>query len=264
MQENLQSNPKDNIASKTVREKMSDIETELHDKTNNTSINEVENNTSYIASATHRIQSFAVKYYPKCKELVISALSYCKVNLQKIANKLETYSTQRNGNPAFNSVENNTRNATNHTVPHDSSDGAENNISYIVEEVPYTFPNNRQSSISYGSANNMSNMQYNATGYPPNNASNMQNDAANAVQNVQYGTQRHDVPKCTCCGYVGQWEIEPLIRPMDWVIGIAFTFLACGSGLVYLGVVAAIRSNKDNRAKICPACKARNLFTFIY
>ena len=75
---------------------------------------------------------------------------------------------------------------------------------------------------------------------------------------------KHDIPKCTCCGYIGPWKMEPIIRPMDWVIGIALFIFACGSGLIYLGVVAAIRANQDNRAKLCAHCGARNLFTFIY
>lgn len=70
------------------------------------------------------------------------------------------------------------------------------------------------------------------------------------------------IPKCTHCGYVGEWDVEPLFRPMDWVIGILLICLF-GTGLVYLGVVALIRSNPDNRAKICRQCKARNLFTFV-
>ena len=78
------------------------------------------------------------------------------------------------------------------------------------------------------------------------------------------GPQRHDVPRCSCCGYVGQWQVESLFRPMDWVIGILLLILGIIPGIVYLVTVALIRSNKDRRAKICPSCKARNLWTFFY
>lgn len=74
---------------------------------------------------------------------------------------------------------------------------------------------------------------------------------------------KNDVPKCTCCGYVGPWKVDSLFRPMDWVIGIILLFLF-GTGLIYLLVVGLIRSNKDNRTKICPKCGAKNLWTFLY
>ena len=81
--------------------------------------------------------------------------------------------------------------------------------------------------------------------------------------NTSYRRTR-SVPKCTCCGYVGQWNVEPLFRPMDWVIGIVGGMITFGFGLAYFLVVGLIRSNKERRDKICPNCKARNLWTFIY
>ena len=81
--------------------------------------------------------------------------------------------------------------------------------------------------------------------------------------NTPHG-QTHPVPKCTCCGYIGNWKVEPLFRPMDWVIGIIGGIITCGFGLTYFLVVGLIRSNKDRRDKICPNCNARNLWTFIY
>ena len=81
--------------------------------------------------------------------------------------------------------------------------------------------------------------------------------------NASHGQPR-SVPKCTCCGYIGNWEVEPLFRPMDWVIGIVGGLITCGFGLAYFLVVGLIRGNKDRRDKICPNCKARNLWTFIY
>lgn len=78
------------------------------------------------------------------------------------------------------------------------------------------------------------------------------------------GGQNHAVPKCTYCGYVGNWIVEPLFRPMDWAIGIIGGLFTFGFGFAYFLVVGLIRSNKDRRAKICPNCKAQNMWTFIY
>ena len=75
---------------------------------------------------------------------------------------------------------------------------------------------------------------------------------------------KREEPKCTHCGYVGKWEIGPILRPIDYVIGIIFLIFGVVPGLIYIGVVAAIRSNEDNREKICPKCKAKNLWTFFY
>lgn len=85
---------------------------------------------------------------------------------------------------------------------------------------------------------------------------NAQTDAGIPIQ--------HDVPQCTCCGHIGPWKVGPVLRPMDFVIGIAFAFLGVFPGLIYLGVVAAIRINEKNREKICTKCNAKNLFTFRY
>ena len=74
----------------------------------------------------------------------------------------------------------------------------------------------------------------------------------------------HDVPKCNCCGHIGTWKVQPILRVVDWFIGIFFMFFGFFPGLIYLGVVFAIRVNKNNRDKICRNCKAKNMFTFIY
>ncbi len=76
--------------------------------------------------------------------------------------------------------------------------------------------------------------------------------------------QRHSVPKCTCCGYVGEWKPAPILRPLDYILGIVFMFLGIAPGIIYLVVVAANRSKPENREKICPNCNAKNLWTFIY
>lgn len=73
----------------------------------------------------------------------------------------------------------------------------------------------------------------------------------------------NQIPKCTHCGYVGNWKIGPILRPIDFVIGVALLLFGFIPGLIYLGVVAAIRINPDRREKICPNCKAQNLWTFI-
>ncbi len=70
-------------------------------------------------------------------------------------------------------------------------------------------------------------------------------------------------PKCTHCGYVGNWKSGPVLRPIDFIIGIALLLFGFIPGLVYLGVVALIRYNPDRREKICPQCKAQNMWTFL-
>ena len=73
----------------------------------------------------------------------------------------------------------------------------------------------------------------------------------------------HQVPRCNQCGHVGPWLVEGILRPMDWVIGLLF-LLFFGTGLIYLGVVALIRSNPNRRDKVCASCRARNMFSFQY
>ncbi len=76
--------------------------------------------------------------------------------------------------------------------------------------------------------------------------------------------EKHDVPMCTHCGHIGPWKVSPVIRPVDWVIGVLLLLFGCVPGLVYLAVVAIIRSNEDRRSKICTNCGSKNLFTFFY
>ena len=80
---------------------------------------------------------------------------------------------------------------------------------------------------------------------------------------VSQPESRHPIPRCTSCGTVTQWTPEPLLLPIHWLIGGIF-LLAAGGGLVYLLVTLIYRSNPDRRGKICPHCKARNMFTFVY
>lgn len=81
---------------------------------------------------------------------------------------------------------------------------------------------------------------------------------------VQTQPVKHDVPRCTCCGYVGEWKLDSVFRPVDFVIGIILLILGIFPGIIYFATVGLIRSNKDRRAKICPSCKAKNLWTFFY
>ena len=74
----------------------------------------------------------------------------------------------------------------------------------------------------------------------------------------------HETPKCTYCGHVGEWVVGPLFRKMDYIIGVAFLFLGFVPGLIYMGVVGLIRSNKNNREKKCAKCGAQNMFTNMY
>lgn len=75
---------------------------------------------------------------------------------------------------------------------------------------------------------------------------------------------RHNVPKCTYCGYVGPWIVGPVFRPIDIILTIVFLFIGIIPGLVYAGVIFFIRKDERNREKVCPKCHAKNLWTFIY
>ena len=86
----------------------------------------------------------------------------------------------------------------------------------------------------------------------------------NAQPAAQSFLQTHEQPRCNACGHIGKWKVEPVFRPMDWVVGLVLMVLGIVPGLVYLGVTGALRSNKDRRAKICAKCKAKNMFTFQY
>ncbi len=73
--------------------------------------------------------------------------------------------------------------------------------------------------------------------------------------------QKHTTPKCLGCGAVTEWQEEPLLLARHWIIG-AVLLIFFGAGLIYLPIVAIIRSGR--RAKICPKCGARNMWTFVY
>ena len=69
-------------------------------------------------------------------------------------------------------------------------------------------------------------------------------------------------PKCLRCGTVTPWKVEAILLPRHFVISFLLLFLF-GGGIVYFIVVLLVRSNPNSRAKICPRCGARNMWTFI-
>ncbi|MBQ6052698.1 MAG: zinc-ribbon domain-containing protein [Clostridia bacterium] len=73
----------------------------------------------------------------------------------------------------------------------------------------------------------------------------------------------HDVPRCTACGYTGEFTSGPLIRGSDW-LWFFLLFFFFGSGVIYMLFIIIIRWNPNNREKICPHCKSKNMFTYLY
>ena len=76
--------------------------------------------------------------------------------------------------------------------------------------------------------------------------------------------EKHDIPRCTCCGHIGKWKVEPVLTGKHWGIGLLLMVLGIVPGVVFLGVTMVVRSNQKNRNKICLNCGAHNLFTFFY
>ena len=73
----------------------------------------------------------------------------------------------------------------------------------------------------------------------------------------------HAVPKCTCCGHVGEMTPGPLLRKND-ILWIVMLFFLAGAGFIYLAYILITRSKPNNREKICPNCKSQNMFTYVY
>ncbi len=84
------------------------------------------------------------------------------------------------------------------------------------------------------------------------------------MENMTNMQTNHDIPKCNCCGNIAPWKLEPVLTGRHWIIGIILLIMGVVPGLIYLGTVVMIRSSKNNRAKICTKCNARNMFTFLY
>lgn len=74
----------------------------------------------------------------------------------------------------------------------------------------------------------------------------------------------HDVPRCTCCGHIGPWKVSPLFSAIDIIIAIVLLCLGFVPGLIYIVVHIILFGSKNNRAKRCTKCNAKNLFTFLY
>ena len=91
-----------------------------------------------------------------------------------------------------------------------------------------------------------------------------ENLETSASQQTGVGLTQHKTPRCNSCGNIGEWKVGPLLRPIDLVIGVVLLLFGVFPGIVYLGVVAAVRSNVDRREKICPKCGAKNMFSFLY
>lgn len=74
----------------------------------------------------------------------------------------------------------------------------------------------------------------------------------------------HDVPRCTCCGNVGEMKYGPLFTFKDIFIGAILTCLGFVPGIIYFTIHIIRYGNKRNREKICTKCGAKNMFTYLY
>lgn len=82
--------------------------------------------------------------------------------------------------------------------------------------------------------------------------------------NGNYVPTTHAVPKCTCCGAVGQTKPGPLLRSSDWLWLILLFIFGMVGGFVYLIFILMIRGNPKKREQICTNCGAKNMFTYLY
>lgn len=73
----------------------------------------------------------------------------------------------------------------------------------------------------------------------------------------------HGAPKCQACGWVGPWNVEPVLMTHHIIIFVVL-LLAFGGGLIYLVIILIMRSNDSSRGKICPNCGSKNMHTFVY
>ena len=90
-----------------------------------------------------------------------------------------------------------------------------------------------------------------------------------------------EVPKCTVCGYIGEWKNERFSHPLPFIIAGIILFLAMidiateaeafsgvmiGVGIfyaIYLFFYCIDRGIKK-KARICSKCNSVDQFTFIY
>lgn len=85
----------------------------------------------------------------------------------------------------------------------------------------------------------------------------------NVTQENTGAPQTHNIPKCTCCGHVGEMQPGPLLRKSDilWILLLFVTFFG---GFVYLAYILMLRADPKKREKICPKCKSQNMYTYVY
>lgn len=83
------------------------------------------------------------------------------------------------------------------------------------------------------------------------------------VAAAQAYMQTHDIPKCTCCGYVGEFKYGPLLTGKD-ILWFLLLLCLAGAGFIFLLYKLITRGNKKNREKICPKCRAKNMYTYLY
>ena len=84
-----------------------------------------------------------------------------------------------------------------------------------------------------------------------------------SANNNRSALQTHSIPKCTCCGYVGNMKPGPLFRKND-IIWMLLLFLTAFGGFVYLAYILITRGNPKRREKKCPHCGAKNMYTYLY
>ena len=100
----------------------------------------------------------------------------------------------------------------------------------------------------------------------------------NQNENKTEATKSHSVPKCTVCGYIGEWENERLFHPLAYVPTIImflclFAFFGTDNGgwLAAAAIICIVfvlpygfgRIVKK-KVRMCAKCKSVEKFTFLY
>lgn len=81
-----------------------------------------------------------------------------------------------------------------------------------------------------------------------------------------YGYQqqlKRDVPKCTCCGNIGEMKPGPLLTSHD-ILWFLLLLCLAGAGFIFLIYKLITRADPAKREKICPKCGSKNMFTYVY
>jgi len=81
-----------------------------------------------------------------------------------------------------------------------------------------------------------------------------------ALRSPQAGgsMMRRDVPICTVCGNIGHFRKGPVLQPHDIIIFLALLILF-GAGFIYLIICLLLP-----KPLICPKCKSKNTFNYVY